>query len=438
MPGLDLPIFMAIAIGALTGVLVIVARWEVGVYIIAALFPYEGMLGGGGNLSGIKVVVTIVLLSTVIRLPFDDTAGRRVVQIFRDPVVVCFSGFVAWSFLSVTWASFPGEAVGRSVTFFGDLVLLALIALLDISGTVRAWRLFVWSAALSVPVAVVLTLTGVIGGAGGRLTLAGLNADAYSPILLIAAWACLVALQFKSRVIKPLLVVVLLAGALMTQTRTGLVAFVVGGAIAVAIAPRQARSYVFRRFAAMALVGCIAAAGVAAVAPSYARQSIARLGTAVDVEGPSALTGRKSLWLGALRMWQSDPLLGAGAGNYAQLSLRYSSYAAQLWQRRAEHSAAHNMYLSTLAELGLPGAALFVAVLVLVLFRLRKLAETMPFASGLLVAYCVYLTAGLALNWSYLKLFYFLAGTALALQASMPKLETEGRRLESPGIDSVA
>lgn len=428
IPHMDLPSLIASATGVLAGGIVIAFRWELGLYLVAILMPYEGILGNGGNISGMKIVVAVILIAAMVRLPFDRVLGKRLTELLYSPLVSCLAVFVAWSFLSVLWASFPADAVGSSVTFVGDFLLLMLVAMLDVPGIVRVWRLFVWSAAISVPVAVALALAGLVGGPGGRLTLAGLNADAYSPTLLIAAWVCLVGLQFRSRTIKPLLIVVLLAGALMTQTRTGLVAFVIGGVLAFVFAAGPARRLIFRRFTGLALAACMATIVVAALAPSYAKQSLERLGTAVRVEEPHSLTGRKSLWAGALRMWESSPLTGVGSGNYVQLSADYSSYAAKVLRARGHREPAHNMYLAVLSELGLPGAALFFTVLVFILWRLRALSVSVPFASGLLAAYCVYLVAGFALNWSYIKLPYLIAGSVLALQASMPKLEVEGQK----------
>lgn len=438
VPYLSAPALTASAVGVAAGAAVLAARWQLGLYLVAMLLPYAGMLGSGGDFSGVKLVVGVVLVATLIRLPINRDISRRAAGVLRDPLTVCMAALVAWSLLSALWAQFPGNALNESVTLLGDMVLFVLVALLRAPETVKLWRLYVWSAAFSVPVAVLLAVTGILSTPDGRLTLAGVNADAYSPLLLLAAWVCLAGLRFRIRLAKPVLVTTLLAGAVLTQTRTGLVAFAGGGLLALILAPRRARTLILRGAAALVLAAFLAGIAVFATAPSYAKRSLERYGTVAKVEARHSMSGRKSLWAGALRMWESAPVGGVGSGNYAQLSAKYSSYGKLVWSKRHHREAAHNMYLATLAELGLPGMAIFVSILLIVLVRVRRLASMLPFASGLLAAYCVYLIAGFALNWSYIKVPYVLAGSVMAIFLDLFRVDGEDRAIADIGSGPVA
>ncbi len=63
---------------------------------------------------------------------------------------------------------------------------------------------------------------------------------------------------------------------------------------------------------------------------------------------------RLAHWIAALRMWESAPWLGVGPGNYSAL---YPEVRLPRWQDPLGH--AHNIYLNTLAEIGLVGFAAY-------------------------------------------------------------------------------
>jgi O-antigen ligase len=76
-----------------------------------------------------------------------------------------------------------------------------------------------------------------------------------------------------------------------------------------------------------------------------------------------SITTRLELWKAGLRMMWTDPLFGVGLGRFYDLSPDYASATLQVIWRPREN--AHNYFIQVLAELGIPGLALFVAVHVL-------------------------------------------------------------------------
>ncbi len=81
-----------------------------------------------------------------------------------------------------------------------------------------------------------------------------------------------------------------------------------------------------------------------------------------------AVIERLAHWVAALRMWEQEPWLGIGPGNYAVV---YPAVRLPLWEEALGH--AHNLYLNTLADSGLIGLTAFVAMwLALVVWVWRR------------------------------------------------------------------
>ena len=81
------------------------------------------------------------------------------------------------------------------------------------------------------------------------------------------------------------------------------------------------------------------------------------------------LSYRDDIWSNALVEWRQFPLFGVGMGNFGRIPLEELQEwnKSQDWKIRAtaqgESSHAHSLYITTLAERGLVGLAVLVAVL---------------------------------------------------------------------------
>ena|GEM_PF-1021724 len=101
------------------------------------------------------------------------------------------------------------------------------------------------------------------------------------------------------------------------------------------------------------------------------------------IKGESTSGSDRLYFLGsALDMWFANPVGGVGAGTYGDVHPRYQKRVV------SASTSAHNVYFQVLAELGLVGAALLAAVLLMVLLgSLRGLVahpELVPVALGTL------------------------------------------------------
>ncbi|MCC6531371.1 MAG: O-antigen ligase family protein [Burkholderiales bacterium] len=123
--------------------------------------------------------------------------------------------------------------------------------------------------------------------------------------------------------------------------------------------------------------------------------------------------GRLNLWDGAVRMLADHPIVGVGAGNYSR--------AAADYLRRKTRLPAHNSILHVGAEMGLPGAllyvALFVGAVLTLQLRIRRdpVAWPAPMARILQASLAAYLAGGLFMSRQDMQLAYLMLGWAVAL-----------------------
>lgn len=94
-----------------------------------------------------------------------------------------------------------------------------------------------------------------------------------------------------------------------------------------------------------------------------------RAGTLSNVSGVTSWQARLQQWQGTVAMIAERPLSGVGVGQYPVLQHNYTAIGSEITAnglagvRNSLTAQAHNFYLQTAAELGLPGLVLMVAVL---------------------------------------------------------------------------
>jgi O-antigen ligase len=111
------------------------------------------------------------------------------------------------------------------------------------------------------------------------------------------------------------------------------------------------------------VLGVAAAAVLATVIYFGAFASVEARGRILELEGG---TGRTDIWTVGWRMVQDQPLLGVGAGNFPVASIHYLLEPGALLRTDFivdNPKVAHNTYLNVLAELGVVGLALFLAII---------------------------------------------------------------------------
>jgi O-antigen ligase len=141
-------------------------------------------------------------------------------------------------------------------------------------------------------------------------------------------------------------------------------------------------------------------------------------------------SGRSDLWTVGLRIVQAHPLGGVGVGNFQTASPNYVLRPGAI--KRADlifspaPKVAHNTYLQVLAEMGVPGLLLFLAVILVCLYcalraariwEQRREVTVEALARAVFLALIGMLVADFFISQMYSKLFWALLALGPAMLA---------------------
>ena len=283
-------------------------------------------------------------------------AGER--QLFTAHPVMTATGalFIAWMVLSVGWAEDPATARADVLRYALNLSLLPIVysAVQRREHVAAVLGVYVAGATASALYAIATADPDAEGRISGVVGTANELASVLVTAALLAGGLAL-ALR-RAPVARTLCVgagLVCLIGLFMTLSRAGLVALGAALVAAVALAGR-------RRLGIALIVGAVGLTvlGYFSLAASeQARERVTTIGNG---------TGRTDIWTVALRMVGDDPVRGVGAGNFQTVSVHYLLRPGSILRDEFivdRPQVAHNMYLHVLAELGIVGLALFLALL---------------------------------------------------------------------------
>lgn len=352
---------------------------------------------------GIGTIVMAVALVTLLL----QRGGLRV-----PTFLWWFAAWIAWAAIGYALTPYPDQ-VGPSLIEHVKLLLVALVAVnaLRTPTQVRYFILCVLASYLLFPVRATLVnyLTGYtrLGRAVGPFIYENSNDLAAITILMLAPALALWAGEARRprlRWIGLAAAVPLIVTILLTQSRGAFIALaVIGLPSGIALARRRPRL-------APALVLLVALALY--LAPAGLWERLAGLGkatsfeTIAEMDPEGSAQQRFAVLQTAARMVGDRPLLGVGLGAYAHANLDYSPALGML--------DTHNTYMNIAAETGLPGLALFVALLTSVLLAARDARRGTdrgsPSASEMLrwlqVGLVAFLAAGVFGSFSKLAFAY--------------------------------
>jgi O-antigen ligase len=213
---------------------------------------------------------------------------------------------------------------------------------------------------------------------------------------------------------------------LQTGSRAGLVAILAMLVAAIVLARGRRLSLVIVTLTVL----LIAIGYYLMAAPEQSRERITN---------PGSGTGRVDLWTVGLRMVEANPVEGVGAGNFPVSSIHYLLRPGSLPDDQYiadSPKVAHNIYLEVLAELGIPGAILFLVLLlfglgcsVAALSRFRQLGERrlQALAMSIAVSLVGLLAADLFASEQYERELWLLLGLGPALLAMAKRMERTPR-----------
>lgn len=138
--------------------------------------------------------------------------------------------------------------------------------------------------------------------------------------------------------------------------------------------------------------------------------------------------GRIEVWKRGIGYVKDRPLLGVGVGSYpvAEGTLSAIGRALQSRGKGFKWSVAHNSFLETAAELGIPGLILFVTLLAVTIRTMLRVRpgrffgplvgkREMAMAQMLVGSFVGFSVAGFFVSAEYFSYFYFLLGMVIGL-----------------------
>ncbi len=414
-PYILLGLLLAIAIAV-----AILLQWRLGALLLVAAIPFESAIDFGPVTSGTKALGFLTFVSLALALLRDQRLSERFVRLWQQPLAPTVGAFVLWVLLSILWAYDKDDALRTTVSFLGLLGLMVVIGLLERRYLLLAWAGLAFSAALSVPGGYILPAPeGSDMAVSGRFGPGGAGPNTYSLIVAIAFFAAYFGLLRRHRIIAYLLIPVFLYGIFATGSRTGLIALVATPLLALLV-PRLAGRLGWRTLL-MYVLGAAAIAVIALAIPSVAEIALERYSTLSQIQSEETWNGRWANWQGALDVIASHPVLGVGAGNYAEAALGYSesvqAHSARKAATKGEPSGAtHNIVLGVASELGLVGLILFLGILFFLFNTAVPIAQRSDLGTGIFLGLIVFMIAGMTLPWETTKIAYVLFGSVLALQ----------------------
>ena len=408
--------FLAIAVSG-----AILLQWRLGALLLAAALPLETAIKVGAVGSGMKALALLTFGSFALALLTDKKLFERFARLWQQPLALAVLVFVLWVSASILWASNTGEALEGTVTFLGLLGLMIVIGMLERRYLVLAWAALAFSAALSVPAGYILPVPeGSDMAVSGRFGPGGAGPNTYSLIVAIAFFAAYFGLLRRHRMIAYLLTPVFLYGIIATGSRTGLIALAATPLLALVVPGLAAR--LNWRILPLYALGAAALVVVALAVPSLKEITLERYTALSQVGSEDTWVGRWSLWQGALDVIASHPVLGVGAGNYAEAAVNYSETVQDHSARKAAQTGGelsgvtHNVALGVASELGLVGLALFLAVLFLLFKAAVPIAQRSDLGISIFLGLIVAMIGGMTQPWQDEKIVYVLFGSVLALQ----------------------
>lgn len=304
---------------------------------------------GGKEPAAILVDFLLLALAAWLLLRSNEVKAVSIKGLGWLPMV-----FLGWAGMSMVWS------VNRFQTVMWlEISMLAVGAWLMARsfGHIRALRTdwlngYQLVATLASVWGIVIYLTGSYNRLTGSFYLANPMAAYVLPAFLLSAWRFAKSGKRFSGICAPIL------GAALVLTDSRSAYLVLGLAIAMGAFTR------FKTKQWMRILGVVGVAVVLILTFNLMRTHLfhqssvtqgARFSEAAKGESTSA-TDRLNYLKSSVAIWQHWPVLGTGAGTFGTVHPRYQ------YRVISASSNAHNFYAQTLAELGVVGAALLVAI----------------------------------------------------------------------------
>lgn len=413
-----------LAIGAALGLSfagLVVANITVGVCLFAIVSFLEVLSSIGGSIGVTKVFGLLLVVSWFAAASTRDGTGKNFIEAHPSMTYV-LAIYVAWSTLSVLWAESSSVAFTSSFRYLQTLLLFLIVFT-----AIRERRHAVWVTASFVAGATIAAVFAIIYRPDpGQYDVARASGTVGDPnelasvlvagVILAAVLVVLVKKSPALRLAAAAAVGLCTLGLLFTFSRGGLVALGCAIVASVFVGGRYRPAIL----SVMAIVGLLGVGYITAVAPQASRDRITKL---------DGGTGRTDIWRIGGRMVSSHPVRGVGSGNFQLSSVHYllQNPGVVRFDYFVDHpKVAHNTYLHVLAELGLVGLGLFLAIIgfaatcafrAVQVFTKAGDRDMELLSRGLLLAMIGLLCADFFISAQYSKQLWLLLGLGPAMLA---------------------
>jgi O-antigen ligase len=419
--GVDPRIALAAAIG-LGFVALVMADLTFGLCLFAVVSFLDVLPHlGGSALSFTKIVGFLLAISWLAKVS-SDSDSRNDFLAAHPTFSYVLALFAGWALVSLTWAEDTAASSTPLLRYALNLILFLIVYTAVRSRRALTFTLgaYVLGAAIAAAYGLlnppqdvayydVTRVSGTIGDpnelaavlVGGTVLAAGLSATLRrAPLLRLAA------------VVASLLCA---GGIFLSLSRGGLVALGFSLVAAILVAGRRWRLHAI-------VLAIVVASGAFVYFGFYAGHDAS---TRVTSFGRG--TGRADIWTVGWRMVEAHPVRGVGVGNFKTASIHYLLAPGAILRDEFivdTPKVAHNTYLQVLAELGIVGAALFLAIIgfsLLCILRAARIFERLGdtnmelLSRSLLIALFGVLAADFFISEEFSKQLWLLLGLGPAL-----------------------
>ena len=352
------------ALGAGAGALAPDRGWDP---LLVALAAYVlTSVGRIHQLVGFLAPVHLALVSAIVAIAIYTTSGgaaRRLRLVSRHPVTLGVLGLAGWMMVTIPFALWRGWAFDE---WWGRF-LKAAVMYVVLAGAVRGLRdverlAFTYLIAVGIYSAVVVTRLHITGPDWRLAVLYDYDANEYAALIAMSlplvAYFTLQRGPVWRRAAALGAGMLLAVGFVWAGSRGGFLALVVVGA------------FLLLRYRGVRLGWRVAAAGVLATALVttatdsfwHKMTTIISPGSDYNVTGEQ---GRMKIWARGVGYMLHHPVFGVGAGNFPVAEGTISPLVRSARPNQGvKWSVSHNSFIQVGAELGFPGLALFLVMLV--------------------------------------------------------------------------
>jgi O-antigen ligase len=360
--GIDPRAALFVTLGLVFAVLTF-ADLTAGLVILILVVFVETTPVAGPALSFTKLTGLLLASAWVARVATRPAGAERLLFNAHPILSYILLAFVAWVTIGSTWADVPSATLTDASRFLLVAVMYVIVytAVSTRNAAIRVLAAFIVATAVTAAYGLALRpeesaadLARVTATIGDPNVLAAILVAGFS-----LAGAAIFALQGKAglRLAASLAAGLCLGALFLTGSRGGIVCFGAALLVAVLIAGRWR--------AKLALIAVLVAGGSLAYFALYAPLEIReRLGSATQGELQQQ-EGRFTLWAVGWRVVQDEPVTGIGAGNFKEVSAQYVLEPGTVFRTDRvidNPGGVHNTYLQLLAETGVIGLALYLAI----------------------------------------------------------------------------